>query len=84
MTGLTSYTSQVYLLDRDTGTTYLISQVNGVAGYSSSDQPVISADGTHVAFRSTPYNLTGYVGDYYTRRSSKPTSRISPRPARLR
>ena len=48
----------VYLHDRDTGDTILVSHaVGGGAGNGASDEPSISADGNFVAFRSVATNL---------------------------
>jgi Tol biopolymer transport system component len=48
----------VYLHDRDTGDTILVSHATGGgAGNGVSDEPSISADGNFVSFRSTATNL---------------------------
>jgi hypothetical protein len=52
------YMSDIYLRDRTAGTTTLLSTASdGTKGDSFSENPAISADGTHVAFSSLADNL---------------------------
>ncbi|GGN73180.1 hypothetical protein GCM10010112_42330 [Actinoplanes lobatus] len=56
--------SDVLVYDRQTGTTTLVSAgPDHTSGNSSSDQPVISADGRHIAFFSTASDLGPQVGN---------------------
>ena len=50
-------TQDVFVLDRQTGTTTLISTTGTTSGNSSSYSPVLSADGRYVAFGSSASNL---------------------------
>jgi TolB protein len=49
---------QVYLHDRVTRQTVLVSAVNGVPGDAHSRRPSVSRDGKHVAFETDAINLT--------------------------
>jgi Tol biopolymer transport system component len=56
--GDTNGASDIFVRDRNTGTTYLVSRDSaGVAGTSDSYNPSISADGRYVAFESMATNL---------------------------
>lgn len=56
--GDTNGLSDVFLYDAATETTTMVSQApDGRPGNGSSDVPVISADGSHVVYRSTAKNL---------------------------
>jgi Tol biopolymer transport system component len=79
----------VYLRDRATGQTTLVSvSSGGVKGNSNSWRPTISADGRYVAFQSEATNLVPgdtngridlFVRDLWTgkRRARRPTHRAS-------
>ncbi len=77
-------TTDVFLRDRSTGLITLVSRaVDGNSGNGSSFNPVISADGNHVAFISNAQNLnvTGtnlYNGYWQIYRWSRLTSTIEP------
>jgi dipeptidyl aminopeptidase/acylaminoacyl peptidase len=61
--GMPGGTQQVYLRDRQTATTTLISRAaNGDPGNQQSDQAAISANGRHVLFRSFASNLIAAAG----------------------
>ncbi|TPG49876.1 hypothetical protein EAH89_20285 [Roseomonas nepalensis] len=55
--GDTNGTSDLFIKDLATGTLTLVSGAGGVVGNGSSDAPVLSADGTKVAFQSYASNL---------------------------
>jgi Tol biopolymer transport system component len=53
----TNNTQDVFLLDRQTGTTTLVSTTGTASGNNRSFNPVVSADGRYVAFTSNASNL---------------------------
>jgi Tol biopolymer transport system component len=53
----TNNTQDVFLLDRQTGTTTLVSTTGTASGNNRSFNPVVSADGRYVAFDSNASNL---------------------------
>ena len=56
--GDTNSRLDVFVRDREAGTTVLVSRaLGGLSGSAASDQPAISADGRFVAFRSTANDL---------------------------
>lgn len=68
--GVAGGTIQVYLRDREAGTTELVSAgAGGVAANSQSDLAAISPDGRFVSFRSFANNLgaSGFVSRVYVR-----------------
>lgn len=75
--------SQIYLLDRTTGRTLLISRgADGRPGDGDSSDPVLSGDGRRIAYRSTAGNLvagdTNRVADIFLHdRASGETRRVS-------
>jgi Tol biopolymer transport system component len=73
---------QIFLRDRATSTTTLITQHLGVAGNADSDAPVISGDGRYIAFHSDASNLgpadvNGYVDVYLYDRQSDAFTLVS-------
>jgi Tol biopolymer transport system component len=65
--------TDVFLFDRLTQTTTLVSHIPGAPGTTgngASSNPVISADGAYVAFRSAATNLVPGTGD--RRQSASP------------
>ncbi len=83
VTGDTNGASDIFLRDRQTGTTTRVSVTSaGVQGDDSSYTPSISADGRYVAFRSSATNLvtgdTNAHDDIFVRdRQSGSTTRVS-------
>lgn len=81
--GDTNTDLDIYLRDRQTGTTSLLSvNSSGVKGNASSDYPSMSADGRYVAFSSLATNLvtgdTNAVMDIFVRdRQTSQTKRVS-------
>jgi Tol biopolymer transport system component len=81
--GDTNGAYDVFVRDRQTGTTYLVSRDSaGVEGNGYSDSPSISADGRYVAFQSSATNLvsgdTNGAYDVFVRdRTAGTTTRIS-------
>lgn len=79
----TGPTWDVYLRDRSTGTTELVSvAVGGGGGNGASWDPSISADGTHIAFTSVATNLveeplTGFTAVYVRDRQIASTTMVS-------
>src|SRR4051794_21608541 len=78
--------SDVYVRDRLTGTTVLVSRASGAAGAhgnGGSDVPTISLDGRHVAFQSAATNLdpddTTGTTDIYVRDLQAPTTTLVSR-----
>jgi hypothetical protein len=77
------YMSDIYLRDRTAGTTTLLSTASdGTKGDSYSENPAISADGTHVAFASLADNLvaddTNEANDIFVKNiQSGVTERVS-------
>src|SRR5208283_4077814 len=55
--GGTNYDFQIFVRDRQAGTTTLVSLGSSGQGNSDSDTPSISADGRYVAFESEATNL---------------------------
>jgi Tol biopolymer transport system component len=81
--GDNDYTTDVFVHDRQTQQTQLVSvNSDGVRGETSSGQPSLSADGRYVAFQSDAENLvaddTNYRMDIFVHdRQTKRTSRVS-------
>ena len=79
----TNYSSQIYLRDRQAGTTVLVSALpSGVACSGYAYSPAISADGSTVAFASAAVDLvpgdTNGATDVFVRRiATSTTSRVS-------
>lgn len=55
--GDTNSTSDIFVVDRSTTTTTLVSRTSGVLGNGRSSDPAISVDGRYVAFTSAASNL---------------------------
>jgi Tol biopolymer transport system component len=81
--GDTNAVSDVFVRDRSTGTTYLVSRDSvGVEGNDNSMAPSISSDGRYVAFESIATSLvagdTNAVSDVFVRgRETGTTTRVS-------
>jgi Tol biopolymer transport system component len=72
VSGDTNVKVDIFVRDRQTGTTYLVSKSSaGVLGDGDSEDPAISADGRYVAFPSASTNLvagdTNAVNDIFVR-----------------
>jgi Tol biopolymer transport system component len=81
--GDTNGVDDIFVRDRNTGTTSLISRTSaGVLGNGGSDYPSISADGRYVAFHSHASNLVsgdtnGHYDIFVRDRNTGTTSRVS-------
>jgi Tol biopolymer transport system component len=83
VSGDTNGMGDIFVRDRQTGTTYLVSRDSaGVEGNGYSDSPSISADGRYVAFYSGSTNLVtgdsnGYNDIFVRDRQTGTTTRVS-------
>ena len=84
VTGDTNGTSDVFVRDRQTGTTTRVSvDSSGTQGNNSSPEPSFSADGRYVAFTSQAGNLVtgdtnGRADVFVHDRQTAKTTRVSP------